>query len=73
MRSRHQRALLGIDVRPADSMLYGAGGRRHASSPSRMDGKATMKSKLETMLKPRAWLGDGRFQSGRGPAARDGQ
>ena len=42
-------ALVGIDVRPADGMLYGltAGGTLYTIG---MDGKATMKSKLETML-----------------------
>jgi hypothetical protein len=42
-------ALLGIDVRPADDMLYGltANGTIYTIA---MDGKATMKSKLETML-----------------------
>ncbi len=43
--------LVGIDVRPADGMLYGlvADGTLYTIG---MDGKATMKSKLETMLKP---------------------
>lgn len=42
-------ALVGIDVRPADGMLYGltADGTLYTIA---MDGKATMKSKLETML-----------------------
>jgi hypothetical protein len=42
-------ALVGIDVRPADGMLYGltADGTLYTIAP---DGKATMKSKLETML-----------------------
>lgn len=42
-------ALVGIDVRPADGMLYGltAGGTLYTIA---MDGKATMKSKLDTML-----------------------
>lgn len=41
--------LVGIDVRPADGMLYGltADGTLYTIA---MDGKATMKSKLETML-----------------------
>lgn len=41
--------LLGIDVRPADGMLYAlaADGTLYTIG---MDGKATMKSKLETML-----------------------
>jgi len=42
-------ALVGIDVRPADGMLYGltTDGTVYTIA---MDGKATMKSKLETML-----------------------
>jgi hypothetical protein len=42
-------ALVGIDVRPADGMLYGlvADGTLYTIA---LDGKATMKSKLETML-----------------------
>ena len=42
-------ALVGIDVRPADNMLYGliADGTVYTIA---MDGKATMKSKLEMML-----------------------
>jgi hypothetical protein len=46
--------LVGIDVRPADSMLYAlaADGTLYTIG---MDGKATMKSKLETMLKPGVW------------------
>ena len=46
--------ILGIDVRPADSMLYAlaADGTLYTIG---MDGKATMKSKLETMLKPGVW------------------
>ena len=42
-------ALVGIDVRPADGMLYGltVGGTLYTIAT---DGKATMKSKLETML-----------------------
>lgn len=41
--------LVGIDVRPADGMLYGltADGTLYTIA---MDGKATMKSKLESML-----------------------
>ncbi len=41
--------LVGIDVRPADGMLYGltADGTLYTIG---MDGRATMKSKLETML-----------------------
>lgn len=43
--------MIGIDVRPADGMLYAlaADGTLYTIG---MDGKATMKSKLETMLKP---------------------
>jgi len=41
--------LIGIDVRPSDGMLYGlvADGTLYTIA---MDGKATMKSKLDTML-----------------------
>ncbi len=44
-------SIVGIDVRPADNMLYAlaADGTVYTIA---MDGKATMKSKLETMLKP---------------------
>lgn len=44
-------SLVGIDVRPADGMLYGlvADGTLYTIAA---DGKATMKSKLDTMLKP---------------------
>lgn len=44
-------AIVGIDVRPADNMLYAlaADGTLYTIA---MDGKATKKSKLETMLKP---------------------
>ena len=43
--------LVGIDVRPADGMLYGLveDGTLYTIG---MDGKATMKSKMETMIKP---------------------
>ena len=43
--------ILGIDVRPADNMLYAlaADGTVYTLG---MDGKATIKSKLDTMLKP---------------------
>jgi hypothetical protein len=46
--------ILGIDVRPADGMLYAlaADGTLYTIG---MDGKATMKSKLETMLKQGVW------------------
>ena len=45
-------ALMGIDVRPADGMLYGlvADGTVVTIDPS--SGKATMKSKLDAMLAP---------------------
>ncbi len=45
-------ALVGIDVRPADGMLYGlvADGTVVTIDPA--SGKATMKSKLDTMLAP---------------------
>ena len=42
-------ALVGIDVRPADSMLYGLVDDGTIVTIA-MDGKATMKSKLDTML-----------------------
>jgi hypothetical protein len=42
-------ALVGIDVRPADGMLYGLTSDGTVYTIA-MDGKATMKSKLETML-----------------------
>jgi hypothetical protein len=47
-------ALMGIDVRPADGMLYGlvADGTVVTIDPA--SGKATMKSKLDTMLAPAA-------------------
>jgi hypothetical protein len=46
--------LVGIDVRPADNMLYGlaADGTLYTIA---MDGKATMKSKLDTMLPAGTW------------------
>lgn len=43
-------ALVGIDVRPADGMLYGLVDDGTVVTIAK-DGKATMKSKLETMLK----------------------
>jgi hypothetical protein len=43
-------ALLGIDVRPADGMLYGVVSDGSIVTIDSMSGKATMKSKLETML-----------------------
>ncbi|MGV3634021.1 MAG: DUF4394 domain-containing protein [Pseudorhodoplanes sp.] len=46
--------IVGIDVRPADNMLYAlaADGTLYTIG---MDGKAAKKSKLETMLKPGVW------------------
>ena len=46
-------ALMGIDVRPADGMLYGlvADGTMVTIDPA--SGKATMKSKLDAMLEHR--------------------
>lgn len=46
--------IVGIDVRPADNMLYALTGDGTVYTVG-MDGKATMKSKLETMLKPGVW------------------
>lgn len=43
--------IVGIDVRPADGMLYALAADGSVYTVA-MDGKATMKSKLETMLKP---------------------
>jgi hypothetical protein len=42
-------ALVGIDVRPADGLLYGVTGTGAVYTIA-MDGRASMKSKLETML-----------------------
>lgn len=43
-------ALLGIDVRPADGMLYGVDAAGSIVTINPADGKATVKSKLDTML-----------------------
>src|SRR5438034_3223411 len=59
-------ALVGIDVRPADGMLYGLVDDGTIVTIA-MDGKATMKSKLDTMLEGRGR--DSRFQPGGGPPA----
>jgi hypothetical protein len=47
--------VVGIDVRPADQMLYAlaADGGVYTVDPA--TGRATMKSKLSTMLKPGTW------------------
>ena len=42
--------VLGIDVRPADGMLYAVGADGGVYTVDAKTGKATMKSKLETML-----------------------
>jgi Domain of unknown function (DUF4394) len=44
--------LIGIDVRPADSMLYGVASDGTVVTIDPATGKATMKSKLDTMLAP---------------------
>lgn len=45
----------GIDVRPADGMLYALAADGGVYTVDTATGKATMKSKLETMLKPGTW------------------
>ena len=45
----------GIDVRPADGKLYAVAVDGGVYSVDLANGKATMKSKLETMLKPDTW------------------
>ena len=45
-------ALLGIDVRPSDGMLYGIVADGSIVTIDAITGKATMKAKLETMLAP---------------------
>jgi hypothetical protein len=45
-------ALLGIDVRPADGMLYGVAGDGAIVTIDAKTGQATAKSKLSEMLKP---------------------
>jgi hypothetical protein len=64
-------ALVGIDVRPADGMLYGLVDDGTIVTIA-TDGKATTKSKLDTMLAKGVGR-DGGFQSGGGPPARDGR
>jgi hypothetical protein len=45
----------GIDVRPADGKLYAISEKGGVYTVDLATGKATMKSKLETMLKPGTW------------------
>lgn len=45
-------ALVGIDVRPADGMLYGVASDGTVVTIDPVTGKAAMKSKLDTMLAP---------------------
>jgi len=45
-------ALLGIDVRPADGMLYGVASDGAIVTVDAKTGQATMKSKMSEMLKP---------------------
>ena len=47
--------VLGIDVRPADGMLYAVGSDGGIFTVDLATGKATMKSKLEKMLAAGAW------------------
>ena len=47
--------VLGIDVRPADGMLYAVGADGGIYTVDMKTGKATMKSKLETTLKAGTW------------------
>jgi outer membrane protein assembly factor BamB len=47
--------VVGIDVRPADGMLYALAEDGGVYTVDASTGKATMKSKLETMLKPGTW------------------
>jgi hypothetical protein len=47
--------VLGIDVRPADGMLYAVGAGGGIYTVDLKTGKATMKSKLEMNLKPGSW------------------
>src|SRR5204862_417368 len=47
--------VVGIDVRPADGMLYALTADGGVYTVDTATGKATMKSKLETMLKPGTW------------------
>ena len=45
-------ALVGIDVRPADGLLYGVSADGSVVTVDPTTGKAVMKAKLETMLAP---------------------
>jgi len=47
--------VVGIDVRPADGMLYALAADGGVYTVDLKTGKATMKSKLDTMLKPGTW------------------
>src|SRR5262249_58629191 len=47
-------SLLGIDVRPADGMLYGVAGDGAIVTIDPKSGQATMKSKMSETLKPGA-------------------
>jgi len=47
--------VLGIDVRPADGMLYAVGADGGIFTLDLATGKATMKSKLDTMLPAGSW------------------
>jgi WD40 repeat protein len=47
--------VLGIDVRPADGMLYAVGADGGIYTVDTATGKATMKSKLDTMLPAGSW------------------
>ena len=64
--------VLGIDVRPADGMLYALGADGGVYTVDRKTGKATMKSKLETML-PAGVMATVDFNPVGRPPARDGQ
>jgi len=47
--------VVGIDVRPADGMLYGVFADGTVATIDLASGKATVKSKLEMMLPPGSW------------------
>jgi outer membrane protein assembly factor BamB len=47
--------IVGIDVRPADGMLYALASDGGVFTVNTANGKATWKSKLETMLNPGVW------------------
>jgi hypothetical protein len=47
--------VIGIDVRPADGMLYALAADGGVYTVDTGTGKAAMKSKLDTMLKPDTW------------------